>query len=80
MSLFFPADAKPKDGSPVQLVLADNQDIDPLRSLYRISVGEGMSYPHDRFQDQDDFMDYWFRGLFWSAIADRMVDKHWAFQ
>ena len=30
MSLTFPIDAKLKDGSPVQLVLADNQDIEPL--------------------------------------------------
>ena len=80
MSLFFPVGAKLKDGLPVQLVLEDNQDIEPLRSLYRIIVGEGMSYPHDRLPDLDDFTDYWFRGLFWSAIADRMVDKHWAFQ
>ena len=58
MSLFFPADAKLKDGSPVQLVLEDNQDIEPLRSLCRIIVDEWTSYPHDRFQDQDDFMDY----------------------
>ena len=33
MSLTFPIDAKLKDGSPVQLVLADNQDIEPLRRL-----------------------------------------------
>ena len=31
MSLIFPIDAKLKDGSPVQLVLADNHDIEPLR-------------------------------------------------
>jgi hypothetical protein len=53
MSLSFPVDATLKDGSPVQLVLED---------------------------EQDDFMDYWLRGLFLSAIADRMVDKHWVFQ
>ena len=47
-----------KDSSPVQLVLADNQEIKPLRSLYRIIVGEGMSYPHDWFPDQDNVMDY----------------------
>ncbi|MEO6545960.1 MAG: hypothetical protein ABIP05_18255 [Nitrospiraceae bacterium] len=58
MSLTFPADAKLKDGSPVQLVLADNQDIEPLRRLYRVIVEEGASYPHDRFPDQDNFMDY----------------------
>jgi len=31
----------------------------PLRDLYRIIVDEGNSYPHDRFPDQDDFMDYY---------------------
>ena len=62
MSLIFPIDAKLKDGSPVQLVLADNYDIEPLRKLYRVIVEEGTSYPHDRFPDEDDFMDYWFRG------------------
>ena len=41
MSLTFPDDAKLKDGSPVQLVLADNQDIEPLRILYRVIVEEG---------------------------------------
>ena len=52
MSLTFPVDAKLKDGSPVQLVLADNQDIEPLRNLYKVIVEEGMSYPHDRFPEQ----------------------------
>jgi hypothetical protein len=58
MSLKFPVDAKLKDGLPVQLVLADNQDIEPLRDLYRVIVEEGTSYPHDHFPDQDAFMDY----------------------
>jgi hypothetical protein len=38
MSLTFPVDAKLKDGSPVQLVLADNQDIEPLRRHYSVIV------------------------------------------
>ena len=62
MNLSFPVDATLKDGSPIQLVLADNQDIEPLRDLYRVIVDEGTSYPHDRFPEQEDFMDYWFRG------------------
>jgi GNAT superfamily N-acetyltransferase len=61
MSLSFPVDATLKDGSPVQLVLANEQDVEPLRRLYRVIVDEGKSYPHDRFPAQDDFMDYWFR-------------------
>ena len=59
MSLKFPIGAKLKDGAPVQLVLADNQDIEPLRKLYRVIVEEGTSYLHDRFPDEDGFMDYW---------------------
>ena len=73
MSLTFPVDAKHKDGSPVQLVLADNQDVEPLRSLYKIIVEEGTSYPHDRFPDQDAFMDYWFRGK--STVAAYVPDR-----
>jgi hypothetical protein len=38
VSLTFPVDAKLKDGSPVQLVLADDQDIEPLRRLYRDEI------------------------------------------
>ena len=73
MSLTFPVDAKLKDGSPVQLVLADNQDIEPLRSLYRVIVEEGTSYPHDRFPDEDAFMDYWFRGK--STVVAYVPDR-----
>ena len=58
MSLTFPIEAKLKDDSPVQLVLADKRDVEPLRGLYRVIVEEGTSYPHDRFPEQDDFMDY----------------------
>jgi len=72
MSLTFPVDAKLKDGSPVQLVLADNQDIEPLRSLYRVIVEEGTSYPHDHFPEQDAFMDYWFRGKSTVAVSNHV--------
>jgi len=73
MSLFFPVDAKLRDGSPVQLVLADERDVEPLRRLYRVIVDEGNSYPHDLFPDQDDFMDYWFRGK--STVAAYVPDR-----
>ena len=73
MSLIFPVDAKLKNGSPVQLVLADRQDVEPLRDLYRVIVEEGNSYPHDRFPDQDDFMDYWFRDK--STVAAYVPDR-----
>ena len=36
MSLTFPVDAKLKDVSPVQLVLADQQDVEALRRLDRV--------------------------------------------
>ena len=73
MSLTFPVEAKLKEGSPVQLVLADNQDIEPLQRLYRVIVEEGTSYPHDRFPEQEAFMDYWFRGK--STVAAYVSDR-----
>jgi L-amino acid N-acyltransferase YncA len=73
MGLIFPVDAKLKDGSPIQLVLADERDVEPLRRLYRVIVDEGNSYPHDRFPGQDDFMDYWFRGK--STVAAYVPDR-----
>lgn len=73
MSLIFPLDAKLKDGSPVQLRLADRRDVEPLRDLYRVIVEEGNSYPHDRFPDQEGFMDYWFRGK--STVAAYVPDR-----
>ena len=73
MSLIFPVDAKLKDGSLVELVLADERDVEPLRRLYRVIVDEGNSYPHDRFPDHDDFMDYWFRGK--STVAAYVPDR-----
>ena len=73
MTLTFPVDAKLKDGSPVQLVLAGERDVEPLRRLYRVIVDEGNSYPHDRFPDEDDFMDYWFHGK--STVAAYVPDR-----
>jgi RimJ/RimL family protein N-acetyltransferase len=58
----FPITATLKDTTAIQLLLADRGDIDPLRRLYRVIVEEGTSYPHDRFPDEPDFLDYWFRG------------------
>lgn len=54
--------AKLKDGSDVQLVAAEERDIELLKTLYRIIVEEGNSYPHDRFPEHNEFMDYWIRG------------------
>lgn len=54
-------------------MLADNQDIEPLQRLYRVIVEEGTSYPHDRFPDEDAFMDYWFRGK--STVAAYVPDR-----
>lgn len=58
----FPLDAKLKDGTPIQLVLADRRDREPLQRLYRIIVEEGTSYPHDRAPNLEEFEEYWFRG------------------
>jgi len=38
MSLTFPVDAKLKDGSSVQLILADQQDVEQLRRLDRVII------------------------------------------
>jgi len=73
MGLIFPVDAKLKDGSPIQLVLADERDVEPLRRLYRVIVDEGNSYPHDRFPGQEDFMDDWVRGK--STVAAYVPDR-----
>ena len=58
----FPVEAKLKDGTPIQLILADHRDSEPLRRLFQIVIEEGTSYPHDRLPDEDDFMEYWFKG------------------
>ncbi|MBM4121664.1 MAG: GNAT family N-acetyltransferase [Nitrospira sp.] len=71
--MHFPVDAKLRDGTPIQLVLADQKDVEPLRALYRIIVEEGTSYPHDRFPDDEDFLDYWFRGK--STVAVYLLDR-----
>jgi GNAT superfamily N-acetyltransferase len=76
LGLTFPIQATLKDSSPVQLVLAGQHDIEPLRRLYRIIVDEGTSYPHDRFPDDDDFMDYWFRGK--TTVAAYVPDREGA--
>jgi len=57
----------------VKLVLAGERDVEPLRSLYRVIVEEGTSYPHDRFPDHEDFIDYWFRGK--STVAAYAPDR-----
>ncbi len=69
----FPVDAKLKDGTPIQLLLADLCDVEPLKRLYRVIVEEGTSYPHDRFPDDEGFLDYWFRGK--STVAAYLQDR-----
>lgn len=58
----FPIEARLKDCSPIELLLADQNDIEPLHRLYEIIVNEGTSYPHDRSLGHEEFLDYWFRG------------------
>ena len=71
--MHFPVEAKLKDGTRVQLVLASETDVEPLRLLYQIIVAEGISYPHHRFPGHDDFMDYWFRGK--STVVAYAVER-----
>jgi L-amino acid N-acyltransferase YncA len=58
----FPLEARLKDGTPIQLQLAGEQDVQALEDLYRTIVKEGMSYPHTCVPDPEEFLDYWFRG------------------
>jgi L-amino acid N-acyltransferase YncA len=58
----FPVEARLKDGTPIDLLLASEKDLEPLRRLYRLIVEEGHSYPHDRIPDHEEFLDYWYRG------------------
>ena len=73
----FPLDAKLKDGSGIQFVLANDRDIEPLRRLYRVIVEEGTSYPHDQFPSDEEFLDYWVRGKSTVVVylADRVHDE-----
>jgi hypothetical protein len=73
MRLSFPVSARLTDDSPILLVPADERDVEPLRRLYRIIVDEGTYYPHDRFPDQDDFLDYWFRSK--STVVAYVPDR-----
>lgn len=58
----FPFEARLKDGTLVELRLAGEGDVEPLRSLYRVIVEEGTSYPHHVMPGREEFLDYWFRG------------------
>jgi RimJ/RimL family protein N-acetyltransferase len=58
----FPMDARLNDGTVVQLILANTQDVEPLQRLYGFIVEEGTSYPHDSLPDDETFMEYWYRG------------------
>lgn len=60
--LRFPLEARLRDGQPVSLRLAGEESVGPLKELYRMVVEEGTSYPHDRFPNHEDFLDYWFSG------------------
>ncbi len=71
--MHFPVEARLKDGIRIQLVLAGQVDVEPLRLLYQVIVAEGTSYPHERFPDHDDFMDYWFRGK--STVAAYLIER-----
>ena len=72
----FPAEARLKDGTPIELLLADTDDVEPLRRLYRTIVAEGTSYPHHRFPEHDEFMDYWFRGKSTVVVYARDRVRH----
>ncbi len=57
-------------------MLAGQTDVDPLKALYRNIVEEGTSYPHDRFPDDEEFQNYWFRGK--QTVAAYVPDREGA--
>ncbi len=67
----FPNEAKLKDGTPIELVLAGNRDLPALAKLYDRIVDEGTSYPHERPLTEDEFQDYWVRGKSTVAAYER---------
>ncbi|WHZ17355.1 MAG: hypothetical protein OJF52_004207 [Nitrospira sp.] len=58
----FPLEAKLKDGSTIELMLAADNDLPLLAKLYDRIVEEGRSYPHERPLTEGEFQDYWVRG------------------
>ncbi|MGQ0696269.1 MAG: GNAT family N-acetyltransferase [Nitrospiraceae bacterium] len=58
----FPFEARLKDGTPIDLVLAGNLDLPLLAKLYDRIVAEGTSYPHEPPLTEEEFQDYWVRG------------------
>jgi len=58
----FPVEAKLKDGTPIELVLAGTRDLPLLAELYDRIVAEGTSYPHERSLREEEFRDYWVKG------------------
>jgi len=67
----FPFEAKLKDGTPIELVLAGNRDLPALAKLYERIVVEGTSYPHERPLKEDEFQDYWVRGKSTVVVYER---------
>lgn len=58
----FPLQAQLKDDTPIELLLAGNQDLHLLAKLYDRIVAEGTSYPHERPLTEAEFQDYWVTG------------------
>jgi len=67
----FPVEAKLKDGTPVEVVLAGNSDWPLLAKLYERIVAEGTSYPHDRRLSHEEFQDYWVKGKSAVVVYER---------
>jgi 8-oxo-dGTP diphosphatase len=54
-----PKTAVLKDGTPIELRPLEESDLPALRALYEVIVKEGVSYPHDRILNDEEFLDYW---------------------
>ena len=71
----FPLEAKLKDGTPIELVLAKKQDIQAVRCLYEVIVKEGTSYPHHIMPGDEEFFEYWFKGKSTIGAYTRKKDR-----
>ena len=58
----FPIETHVKDGSPVRLAVAEPQDVEAVRRLFKVIVDEGTSYPHEQSTPDKEFQTYWFGG------------------
>ena len=58
----FPLQAKLRDDTPIELLLANRSHLEAFQGLYAEIVEEGNSYPHQQPLDFNGTWEYWFAG------------------